>query len=294
MERIFLASFKVLVLLMISGWYGCRFDGATSEEKRTMASTENELDAFQENADSVEVHVDEKIPITYLLGKFEPAEDAQFIQLSAPLAGGSADGAYLLKEVFDAFVKMREAAELDSIELVILSATRNFTYQKRIWEDKWAGRRKVEGKNLAKEIPDPMERATFILRFSAMPGTSRHHWGTDIDLNSFTNAYFSSGQGLKEYQWLQEHAGTFGFCQVYSTLDSLSGRTTGYQEEKWHWSYLPVANRYLESYLAQISPDAILGFEGSEVARSLEVIRKYVGGINPDCLHDSSVKEGIE
>ena len=49
-----------------------------------------------------------------------------------------------------------------------------------------------------------------------MPSTSRHHWGTDIDLNSLNNSYFSSGKGLKEYDWLTTNANHYGFYQVYT------------------------------------------------------------------------------
>ncbi|MFM9004881.1 MAG: D-alanyl-D-alanine carboxypeptidase family protein [Flavobacteriales bacterium] len=43
------------------------------------------------------------------------------------------------------------------------------------------------------------------MKFSSMPGTSRHHWGTDIDLNSVEPSYFLSGKGLLIYQWLSAH-----------------------------------------------------------------------------------------
>ncbi|MEM9984801.1 MAG: M15 family metallopeptidase, partial [Bacteroidota bacterium] len=174
-----------------------------------------------------------------------------------------------------------EAAKQDGISLKIVSATRPFNYQKSIWEGKWKGQRLVGGKNLAQTVPDPAERATLILRYSSMPGTSRHHWGTDIDLNNFENRYFEQGQGLKEYQWLQAHAAEYGFCQVYSPKGE--DRPYGYEEEKWHWSYRPLADRYLASYLATVTPEMITGFAGSEVVRELAVIERYVNGISPAC-----------
>jgi LAS superfamily LD-carboxypeptidase LdcB len=54
---------------------------------------------------------------------------------------------------------MHKAAKADGISLVIISATRNFDYQKKIWQSKWTGRRLVDKKNLAKTVPDPVERA---------------------------------------------------------------------------------------------------------------------------------------
>ncbi|NJK84501.1 MAG: M15 family metallopeptidase [Saprospiraceae bacterium] len=52
-------------------------------------------------------------------------------------------------------------------------------------------------KTAAATTPNPQERALKILKYSSMPGTSRHHWGTDIDLNSFSNSYFEQGEGKK-------------------------------------------------------------------------------------------------
>ncbi|MBS1505864.1 MAG: M15 family metallopeptidase [Bacteroidetes bacterium] len=211
----------------------------------------------------------------YLLGRFDPAKDARFVQLTSAHAQGSALNGYLRKEAFDAFEKMAAAAGKDGVTLTIISATRNFDSQKKIWENKWNGKTKVEGKDLT-TITDLNERARLILLYSSMPGSSRHHWGTDMDLNSLDNNYFSSGEGLKIYQWLTKHAAEFGFCQPYTS--KVNGRT-GYEEEKWHWSYLPLSKPFLEEYNKQVSTSDITGFAGSETAASLQIIANYVNGV---------------
>jgi hypothetical protein len=109
-----------------------------------------------------------------------------------------------------------------------------------------------------------------------MPSTSRHHWGTDMDLNALENSFFESGDGLKIYQWLTTHAEQYGFCQPYT---SKSGGRSGYEEEKWHWSYLPLSGQFLQEYTRNVTYKDIKGFAGSEVAASLDVIRNYVGGV---------------
>jgi zinc D-Ala-D-Ala carboxypeptidase len=177
---------------------------------------------------------------------------------------------------------MRTAAAAAGVRLVILSATRNFDRQKIIWEDKWTGKRQVNGGNLSLTVQDPKQRALTILRYSSMPGTSRHHWGTDMDLNAFENDYFASGQGLKEYQWLQAHAAEYGFCQPYTAKGE--DRPDGYEEEKWHWSYVPLSRLYLVAYTAKVNPADIQGFAGAAVAADIEVIRKYVLGVNTACF----------
>lgn len=211
----------------------------------------------------------------YLAGKFDPASHPLFIKLGDEHARGSARGAYLRKEAYEAFIKMSAAARQDGVELFIISATRNFESQKRIWENKWEGRTLVQGINLT-TVKDLKERARLILLYSSMPATSRHHWGTDMDLNSLDNSYFESGEGLKIYQWLTAHAADYGFCQPYT---SKSGGRTGYEEEKWHWSYLPLSGEFLEQYNKQVQYADIKGFAGSEISKSLDVITQYVNGV---------------
>lgn len=214
-----------------------------------------------------------------LTGKFNPRSDTAYVEATLGLANRK--GLFVRKECYAAFKKMHEAAKNDGVSLVIVSATRNFYYQKGIWERKWNGDRMVEGMNLAKEVPDPVERAKIILRYSAMPGTSRHHWGTDIDLNSVNNSYFETTKGKKVYQWLKEHASRFGFCQTYTAKNDQ--RPGGYEEEKWHWSYLPSAKNFLKQYEQKINYSDISGFPGAEAAKELNVIKEYVLGINPAC-----------
>lgn len=215
----------------------------------------------------------------YLMGQFDPSQHPDFVEVEAEYADRS--GLLLHKETYAAFLKMQAAAKADGVILKIRSATRPFEYQKGIWERKWTGERQVDGKDLSKSLPDAKARALKILEFSSMPGTSRHHWGTDIDLNSFENSYFEKGQGLKEYQWLAQNADKYGFCQVYS--EKGDDRPHGYNLEKWHWSYLPLAQPLTEFAREQLKDTDIQGFMGAEVATRIGVVGKYVLGINPAC-----------
>ena len=216
----------------------------------------------------------------YLTGHFDPAHHADFVLIDTAHADRA--GLYLRQDTYSAFKEMFAAAQENHIKLVIRSATRNFEAQKRIWERKWEGKTKLEGKIYATQIADPVERAKEILLYSSMPGTSRHHWGTDIDLNAFSNSYFESGAGQKIYQWLLENAEKYGFCQPY-TAKGLN-RPNGYEEEKWHWSYLPVAIPLTHKAKKSLSDDQISGFKGAEVAQTIRVVENYVLGINPDCF----------
>ena len=208
-----------------------------------------------------------------LLGKFSPSKHRAFVRIDPQYANRK--GLYLRKEAYAAFKKMHVAARKAGVHLVIVSATRNFYAQKSIWERKWTGKRKVKGLN--SQLTD-LQKATVILRYSAMPGTSRHHWGTDIDLNHLENDYFAQGKGLKIYQWLRKNASTYGFFQPYTS--KAKGRT-GYEEEKWHWSYAKTARQMHAAYQQRVTHQTISGFAGSGTAKKLHVIQHYVNGISP-------------
>jgi zinc D-Ala-D-Ala carboxypeptidase len=211
----------------------------------------------------------------YLLGKFKPETDSRFVALPATCADGSGRVFYLRKAACESLISMISAASRDGVKLFVISATRNFEDQKKIWERKWTGNTRVEGKDLT-TVLDPVKRAEIILHYSSMPGSSRHHWGTDIDLNNLENAYWNKIEGVKTYRWLKTHAAEFGFCQPYTSKGN--GRT-GYEEEMWHWSYLPLSKPFLESYLKTVQASDLTGFDGSETATSVRIIKDYVSGV---------------
>lgn len=204
----------------------------------------------------------------FIMGRFVPENHPQFVKVNPSLTDGKT--LYLQKQTHDAFEKMAAAAKKDGIRLVIISATRSFDRQKQIWERKWAA--------LPSQLSD-VDKAKKILTYSAMPSSSRHHWGTDIDLNDLNNAFFEQGQGQKVYMWLVKNAAQYGFGQPYT-----AGRPHGYYEEKWHWSYLPLAQKYTEWAKNNLKDSDITGFKGAHTAGDIHIIKHYVLGINPSCL----------
>ena len=117
------------------------------------------------------------------------------------------------------------------------------------------------------------------MRYSSMPGTSRHHWGTDFDINALNNRWFDTPEGKPVYDWMKAHAAEYGFCEVYSARDGR--RQTGYEPERWHWSYIPTASRYLAAYVEARDAQP-RGFEGDVAAPQINWLTDYVLGINPD------------
>ncbi|WP_405291519.1 M15 family metallopeptidase [Algibacter sp. Ld11] len=207
---------------------------------------------------------DSMITKDFVLGKFDYKAHEAFEKVSA---SHSSKTIYLNKSCYKAFKAMHKQAKTYGINLIIISGTRNFYEQKSIWERKWKKYSSLE----------PKIRALKILEYSSMPTSSRHHWGTDMDLNNLTNSYFEKGEGLKIYNWLLKHAKSYGFKQVYT--EKINGRT-GYNLEKWHWSYMPLAETYLEFYNENISYTDIIDFKGFEQAQELDVIKYYVNGIS--------------
>jgi D-alanyl-D-alanine carboxypeptidase len=252
---------------------------AGSAENRE-SSSEEIIDKIELAEDSIEnVALDFELDKDFLLGRINQYSDPRFEELT--IAAATRENIFVLKKVAIAFTEMQAAAKADGTTLKVLSGTRNFSEQKRIWERKWNGQKLVEDQNLSETIKDPVLRAKKIMEYSSMPGTSRHHWGTDIDINSLTSSYFTTGKGKTEYEWLLKNAVNFGFCQTYT--DKASGRT-GYNEEEWHWTYFPISSSLSSGYSADINYADITGFEGSEVAEAVQAIAHYVLGVNKDCV----------
>lgn len=217
------------------------------------------------------------IPRSSLLGTFHPADDSLFVEIPVPCA--NRPGLYLRREAYTAFCAMRQDAREQGIELFILSAFRSFGTQKKIWDAKFYGTRTSDGQNMLSSYPNPRDRVEAILNYSAMPGTSRHHWGTDIDINSVNPDFFRQGKGEEVYLWMQTNASRYGFVQVYTPQ-----RTDGHKNEPWHWSYLPLSKPFYQAYKATIDYDDIKGFAGAQYAPELDVINRFVlENINEAC-----------
>ena len=262
-------ALAITALCAAALWLGCAVDDprppvdAIHVNERPTA-----VDAI-EHFDTSDVQPVVVPPLTELLGHVMPAKDSAFAELPARVS--SRKGLFLRTEAQEAFIQMYDAAEKDGVTLTALSATRPFSHQASIWNRKW---KRPQAMGMA-----PLERARDILTYSSMPGTSRHHWGTDVDIFSLEPSDFDEGEGAQVVAWLRSHAGEFGFVEVYTEDE----HRPGYQPEAWHWSYLPLAGPFLDAinHAHQTgSLPQLEGFEGAFLADSLEVIREYVNGIN--------------
>lgn len=153
----------------------------------------------------------------------------------------------LRKEAHDAFLDMKKAAYMDGIDLKIVSSYRSFQRQVAIFERKFLTYTEDDGM-------DPLNAIDKIIEYSTIPGTSRHHWGTDIDvLDGYRNVEgdvlvpekYGAGQPYEDFKlWMDEHSETYGFYLVY-TDDS---KRRGFKYEPWHYSYAPLSIPMLEEF----------------------------------------------
>ena len=164
------------------------------------------------------------------------------------------------RETATAFQTLGRRAAERGFELRIASAFRDYDRQVRIINDKWTGARPVtdgKGRFLERTQYDDQEWLNLILRFSALPGTSRHHWGTDLDIWDASavdeeyrvqlapSEYGTSGPFFEMTRWLNElmAAGDAeGFFKPY-----VEDRG-GIAPEAWHISYRPAALRYQDTF----------------------------------------------
>jgi LAS superfamily LD-carboxypeptidase LdcB len=241
----------------------------THEEVKNVL-TEEEINKQKFNTEN-EAWVNEHVNKDFLLGKVKRQGNPLFVLVDKE---HTERNIYLIFPVYEAYKKMYDAALADSIKLIITSGHRTFVEQFCEWQLRWDNPRT----NI--QFPNDIEKAKYVLQYRSMPGTSRHHWGTDIDLNNYEFAYYQTKEGQKIYKWLNENAATYGFFQPYTPIDEQ--RAFGYQEEKWHWSYKPLARLMLIKYLDLVSIHDISGFKGDKAAKVLPIITEWVCGINPE------------
>ena len=198
----------------------------------------------------------------------------------------------LHREVMSVFIAMREAALADGLDLRAASSFRDFDRQLAIWNGKFRGERTLldrEGRVLETTLLTPDARIEAILAWSALPGASRHHWGTDFDvydaiampdlsaLQLVPQEYAAQGPFAKLTQWLDTHMHRFGFFRPYVTTGD------GVSAEPWHLSFAPLAVPCLEQLspqlLSKILSTAPLEGRTEVLARIDEIHRRYVAAV---------------
>jgi len=100
---------------------------------------------------------------------------------------------------------------------------------------------------------------------------------------SFTNTigndlYYKKEKGKVLFQWLEKNAEKYGFCQPYT-----KGRSKGYQEESWHWSYKPLSATMLADWVKIYGEKKLPQGSFSGVDASGHLADEYVTSISEKC-----------
>jgi LAS superfamily LD-carboxypeptidase LdcB len=202
-------------------------------------------------------------------------------------------GARLHPQVEPAARQLREAAAAAGIDLAVVSSYRDFSRQSAIWNGKFRGERALldaSGQPLDAARLDGPARVRAILIWSALPGASRHHWGTDFDVidraavgpdyrpQLTVEEFTGRGPFVRLNEWLAANLGNHGFFRPYTTDRG------GVRPEPWHLSYAPVAGPALQALTLDVLTQAIEGSDlegrGIVLAQLAGIYDKYVVAVD--------------
>ncbi|MGH8139483.1 MAG: M15 family metallopeptidase [Steroidobacteraceae bacterium] len=192
-----------------------------------------------------------------------------------------------------ALFRMREQARKAGIDLTVVSGFRDFNRQVAIWTAKFTGGRPLldrSGVQIPRAGLDAAALMEAILIWSALPGASRHHWGTDIDVVDASclpdgtparlvpHEFAAGGCFARLDHWLRDNMRRFGFFRPYSSDRG------GVQPEPWHLSYGPVSVPALEALSVEVLREAILGTDmpgrDAVLERLPELYDRYVRAVD--------------
>lgn len=192
-------------------------------------------------------------------------------------------------EAAASFLSMRDAAAYDGIDLTARSGFRDFDTQLKIWNRKWAGETSLldrQGRLLERAALSDSDTVDAILVWSAIPGGSRHHWGSDLDVIDAAampsgydvrltpDEYAQDGVFARLTAWLDINMSRFGFFRPYATDRG------GVSPEPWHLSYAPVSVPALESLslsmLRQVIDASSISGKPHVLARLPEIYTRFM------------------
>jgi len=179
---------------------------------------------------------------------------------SPPLVGS------MQQEVYEAYERMRQAAAKEGIDIKVVSAHRSYHRQREIWNAKY--------KTLTLQGLPAKDAIQEIITYSTLPGTSRHHWGTDIDIIDNANPqsgdvllaekFYGDGPSSALRSWMIRNAADYGFLEVYTDHPNRKG----FAHEPWHYTYHSLSKAYLEVLTNQVI---------SEIAKDEQLLgRKFL------------------
>ena len=196
-------------------------------------------------------------------------------------------GINLREAAHDAFLEMRKAAYSDGIDIKIVSSYRSFDRQAAIFERKYI--------SYTDQGMEPLAAIDKIIEYSTIPGTSRHHWGTDIDIvdgyrkvdgDVLVPSKFEAGGPFEDFKnWMDENCKKFDFYLVYTD----EPKRKGFKYEPWHYSYAPLSVPMLTEFRSKnisllLQDEDFLGSEHFTTGFIKNYIRNNILDINTELL----------
>lgn len=197
------------------------------------------------------------------------------------------DNLALDSSVLEPWNELCLAAKTAGFDLAIASAYRSFERQKWIWNAKLSGKRSIlDENNRAIEVGSlsSLERIEKLMRWSALPGASRHHWGSDMDiydrsavepdydLQLVSDEYTGKGPFAPLIIWLREYLSQSASPDFFFPYLDDHG---GISPEPWHISYRPVA----ESRAQHWSLAALIALLQQETILEQETVLDHIDNL---------------
>lgn len=198
----------------------------------------------------------------------------------------------LHKDVLAPFTKLQKLARKEGLELEVVSGFRGFEQQLKIWNEKAEGKRALldeRGEPLEFARLSPEQIVSAILRWSALPGASRHHWGTDFDIvakNLVPDGYrvqlvpseaAPGGVFEKLGEWLDDNLPAEGFYRPYAVDRG------GVSPEWWHLSYAPLAQAFRRAFTIELFRKSVaaaeLKLKTHVVAKLGDIFETYIDNV---------------
>lgn len=216
--------------------------------------------------------------------------NVSWLGLNNPFLVDAGNGHRLHQHVLPAFQALQSAAARDGVDCQLVSSFRSFERQLSIWNRKWCGELPLydaSGTLLITDSLNENEKIDAILTWSALPGGSRHHWGTDIDVfdeasvtawgqrfDLVDSEYRVGGPCYALAKWLDEFADEFGFVRPFLTY------RCGVACELWHLSHQQTASEFEAQRDPQVLADALQGSDmrgkAAVLARLDELYPRFV------------------
>lgn len=179
-------------------------------------------------------------------------------------------------------MSFKDLAKERNITLKIVSNFRSFEDQLSIWNSKAKGEKTLlddEGQTLSYEDLTQEEVLAAILRWSALPGLSRHHWGTDCDIidKRALNAWLIENPNYKVEltPWEYGPEGPFSALGDFLNEELLNSNffrpyekdRGGVANEPWHLSHISSVD-----LMDEYSYDAFKEFLESSYMKDLKLL----------------------